>query len=150
MSIKDDVVRNITSFGSASFMIFIFIGLLSLGKNTLALEFFSAVMISQVLIYLVRVVYFRARPGKKREKYRNFYERLDASSFPSIHASRAAIIPMILSQGLGVYPSVLLWSVGFLICVSRIVLKRHHPTDVLTGFVLGILISYGLTVFWVF
>ncbi len=142
MNLIKDFVRDLTSLGSLPIILIIITGFYLIGRNHLAKGLIISILVSQFLIYIIRIVYFRPRPGNKKRKYKNIYERLDESSFPSIHASRAGIIPMIISQNLGTYPTYFLWVLGLGICFSRLYLKRHHPTDVFVGFILGVCISY--------
>ncbi|XP_029173161.1 phospholipid phosphatase 6-like [Nylanderia fulva] len=64
----------------------------------------------------------------------------DKYSFPSGHASRAAFIVYFFfhlwSTSLIYAPPLLAWS--FSVCMSRILLRRHHILDVLVGVLLGI------------
>lgn len=138
------IMRDITSLGSAEISGIIFLGLLSLGRNELALQFLVANAICMASIYVIRLLFFRARPGRVRQRYATIFHRMDASSFPSIHAYRSALIPVVLSQGLGFFSVALLWVVGISIALSRLYMKKHHPTDVLVGFVLGLLVSYAV------
>jgi len=142
MSLIDTWMRDMTSFGGLSVIGLIFLFLLALDKMTIALEFLLAVVLSQVIIFGIRFFYFRARPGRTRRKFKNLYERLDESSFPSIHAARAGIIAIVLAQGLPFLAKILLWITATLICFSRYYLKRHHATDLLVGGILGLIIGY--------
>jgi len=137
------ILRDITSLGALEIHGLIFLGLLALGRTEVAAQFFVANAICMAVVYAIRLVYFRARPGRVRQKkYRTILHRIDASSFPSIHGYRSALIPVILSQGLPFPAVLLLWVLGFTIAGSRIYLKYHHKTDVLAGFVLGLVVSY--------
>lgn len=64
----------------------------------------------------------------------------DQYSFPSGHASRAAFIAyfylFLYRLPLFFWPPLLAWCTS--ICVSRILLRRHHILDVLAGVGLGI------------
>ncbi|UCG95636.1 MAG: phosphatase PAP2 family protein [archaeon] len=145
------IVRDITSFGSLEIHGLIFLGLLAVGKIELALQFLVANVVCMAVVYAIRFLYFRARPGRVREKkYKTILHRLDASSFPSIHGYRSALLPIVLSQGLPLAAVLLLWALGFAIAFSRLYLKHHHPSDVITGFVLGLVVSYLTITFLVF
>ena len=148
MSLIETWVRDITSYGSLATIGFIFFGLLSLGKTGIAIQFFLTNFFCMVIIYVIRFFYFRARPSGAKKSYTSVADRLIDSSFPSVHGYRAAVIPMILSQLVPVYTSILLWVVGFGICFSRIYLKRHHVTDVVAGFIIGIIVSYLVMFIW--
>ena len=142
------ILRDITSFGSLEIHGLIILGLFSLGKFDLALQFLAANAVCMAIVYVIRFFYFRERPGRtKKKEYKTLLHKLDSSSFPSIHGYRAALIPVVLSQGLPIMAVLLLWALGLGIAFSRICLKYHHPSDVLVGFFLGIFIGYGTIMF---
>ena len=142
MSLVDTWMRDMTSFGGLSVIGLMFLFLLTFNKITIALEFLVAVVLSQIVIFTIRFFYFRARPGRVRRKFKNLYERLDESSFPSIHAARAGIISIVLAQGLPLPAKILLWITATGICFSRYYLKKHHATDLIVGGTLGLIIGY--------
>ena len=147
MKIVDLWMRDITSIGGLPIIAFITLFLIFFDKITIAKEFIVALIASEILIWIIRLVYFRQRPYGKKDGFKNLYERIDESSFPSIHASRAMIIVIVLSQGLEIYSKILLWLIALLICTSRIYLNRHHISDVVVGAILGLIISYGVVLF---
>ncbi|CAB1321439.1 unnamed protein product [Coregonus sp. 'balchen'] len=69
------------------------------------------------------------------------YIAMDIYSFPAAHASRAAMVSKFLLSHLvlAVPLRILLVLWAFLAGMSRIVLGRHHLTDVGCGFALGYL-----------
>jgi len=75
---------------------------------------------------------------------------VDKFSFPSGHATRAVYIAHFFSH---TYPlnefvqvPLVLW--GGAVCVSRVLLRRHHLLDVAAGVVVGILESYLIQWIW--
>ncbi|HDI02528.1 MAG TPA: phosphatase PAP2 family protein [Candidatus Aenigmarchaeota archaeon] len=147
MRLIETWVRDLTSFGSLVTMGVIFLGLLAFEKYSLAAELFLANALCMGIIYLIRFFYFKPRPGRSRVHHTSLFNRLRESSFPSIHAYRGAVIPVILSQNLSLFPALLLWGIGLGICFSRIYLRKHHVTDVVAGFLIGLVVSYAVT--WV-
>ncbi|MCK4634808.1 MAG: phosphatase PAP2 family protein [Candidatus Aenigmarchaeota archaeon] len=134
--------RDITSLCGLPLNVFVFVFLMSLNKIVIAVEFLLAIVLSLVLSLVIRYFYFRARPGNGKIHYDSALKRLDDSSFPSIHASKAMIMAVILSQGLPLLTTVLIWYIALIICGTRIYLKKHYPTDVLGGVILGLFVSY--------
>jgi len=63
------------------------------------------------------------------------------SSFPSSHAVGAAAVAVLVSKRHGRLGP-LAWLVALWIGVSRVYLGRHYPTDVLSGFLLGAIVSW--------
>lgn len=142
MKLMDRWIRDITSIAGLPILSLFFIGLLLWNKTEIALEFLISLIVAELSIYLIRYFYFRQRPFGKKDGFKSLYERLDESSFPSVHSARAAIIALVLSQPLPWIPKIFLWIAATGICASRIYLKRHHPSDVLVGGILGLMISY--------
>ena len=75
----------------------------------------------------------------------------DKFSFPSGHASRAVFIAAFFIFLYPVffifYMPLLAWSTS--ICISRILLRRHHILDVLGGVFLGIFEAMVINLLWV-
>ncbi len=133
---KEDLFRDITSLGSLSFYLIISIIFLLL-KN---FEFFKKLSIGLALIYIVvipiRSFYFKHRPDKF--KYKTYLDRLDAASFPSLHAARTSFMCLVLIRFFNnSVISLLLIVLAFPILYSRISLKKHDLTDVGGGVVIG-------------
>lgn len=62
-------------------------------------------------------------------------------SFPSGHASTAFAAAMILSSSLGV-PRALAYGLAALVCVTRLYVGVHFPSDVIAGALWGTLVSW--------
>ncbi|MFH1400541.1 MAG: phosphatase PAP2 family protein [Nanoarchaeota archaeon] len=94
-----------------------------------------ALAISFAVVLLLRIVLFRKRPQPKR--HHSFIERVQASSFPSAHASRAGTFAAMAVVYLpAAWMAVtLIFCVG--ICASRIILRKHHLLDVVAGAAIG-------------
>ena len=90
------------------------------------------------------IKYFWHKPRPNGQEYANRLEKIDAGSFPSIHASRISFV--YCSLGLTAYETGAAWML--LVCLaviitvgySRIFLKKHFLVDVLAG--------YGFGIFW--
>ncbi|XP_076867596.1 inactive phospholipid phosphatase 7 [Brachyhypopomus gauderio] len=69
------------------------------------------------------------------------YVAMDIYSFPAAHASRAAMVSKFLLSHLvlAVPLRILLVLWAFLVGLSRVLLGRHHVTDMACGFALGLL-----------
>jgi undecaprenyl-diphosphatase len=84
---------------------------------------------TSIAIFALKQVVRRARPLEKKSAGLN-------SSFPSGHAGTAFAIATILSHQ---YPrlKIPLYLGATLVCLSRIYLGRHYPSDILAGAALG-------------
>lgn len=70
------------------------------------------------------------------------------SSFPSGHASSAAVAAVMLSQHDRAWP--LYCGIGAVVAASRVYVGVHHASDVVAGAVLGAAIAQGAKLVWAF
>jgi len=138
---KEELLQDIKGLaGVPVFGVLIVLSFL-LNKFELAKELFVGLIAAHILTILIRALYFRRRPDK--ERYRTFIEKIDASSFPSLHSMRAGVLAAVL----GVY-FVNFWPVLlFILCAvavafSRVLSKRHYASDAVVGLILGFLIGW--------
>lgn len=138
-SILDNIIRDISTFGGlpayCGLMLFIF---LLENLATFAYQLLFGIIIIMVVAVLFRTFYYKARP--KELPNDTFLQRLEASSFPSIHAARAWFLAFIFTT---IFSSKLIWfllfTAAFSISYSRYYMKRHDFCDLLAGFVLGLI-----------
>ena len=131
-------VRDITSLASVPIFILLFLLLLSLQEFVLFFQLFFGLVFIFASIVLVRTFYYRDRPNK--QLYHNWVERMDASSFPSMHTARAFFLALIFSHFFNqLYATIFLLLLAALISGTRIVMKKHDWIDVSGGVVLGII-----------
>lgn len=143
---KNDWVRDITALGSLFFYIFLMVLFLLLKNYSL----FSKLLFGLLIIYMIAILFrtflFRERPEKI--KHDSYIEKLDAASFPSLHASRTAFMAAMLMKFFNNYIiSILLVLIGLSIAYSRIYLKKHDIKDVMAGIVLGIFVYFIMNFF---
>jgi len=86
--------RDFTTFGGIIFYALFCIGLLLISQYSLALNLALGLLAIFVIIVVIRIFYHRDRPQK--QDYHNFAEKIDASSFPSMHTTRAIFFSLIL------------------------------------------------------
>ena len=99
-----------------------------------ALTMLIALVIAMGIVVPTRIVWRRARPEKREAK--NLIEQIDASSFPSIHTARAAILGLAIVSAPWMYLVTALIIGG--VAYARITLKAHDLLDVSVGALLGI------------
>lgn len=134
--------RDITALGGL--VIYSFLTVLMFFINIpLAVTLIIGFFITFIATILIRSIYFKHRP--KKQEYHNFIEKIDASSFPSLHAARITFLFFIFSFYLSnILATSLLFSLSLLIIYSRIYLQKHDVKDIIGGIILGAL-TYILT-----
>jgi len=138
--VLDSGFRNLSAFGALPFYLFICLFMLI----TQDLKIFYWLMIGLVSAYffamIFRLMFFRERPKKK--KYKNIFEKIDASSFPSLHSWRIAMITYFLGFYYNSIALIILFSIITLaVMFSRVYLRRHYISDVFFGALFGIISS---------
>lgn len=138
MKITRKLFEEITFFGGLFFYLSVIIYFLFSDRFFYSQILFYSLLIIYGLTLVIRLFYFRKRPSP--ETYHNLLQKIDASSFPSVHAARATVLFIFLTR---FYYSltVVILSMFLLIIVfySRIYLKKHDLFDLLGGLILGIL-----------
>lgn len=96
----------------------------------------SGLLLDLVLIAVIKAITRRRRPIS----IDSFTIGPDKYSFPSGHASRAVLVVYfffyVWPVSLIYAPPLLAWC--FSVCISRLLLRRHHILDILVGIFLGI------------
>lgn len=133
--------RDITSLASP--ILLLFVPLLVMGFSDNYLKLLLALLINEVVGSLIKIFWPQKRPDG--QAYKGLMEKIDAGSFPSLHASRITIVYLTL---LTIVPDpiikVIIGLVLFAVMVSRVVLKRHYVRDIIGGAVIG-----GI-IWWIF
>ena len=93
---KNDFFRDSSALGSLLLYCFLLIFLFLIKEFYLFKRLFFGFVLIYAATILTRTFYFKERP--KRFNYNSYIEKLDTSSFPSLHASRMAFLGLILSK----------------------------------------------------
>lgn len=93
--------------------------------------------ISQTIVQLTKLLYGRERPYNSMENLNTFNIQLRDYSFPSGHTTASFSIATTLALNIPIL-SFLVFTLAFLIGISRIYLAVHYPTDVVVGILLGV------------
>ena len=97
-----------------------------------------------ILAVFVLLLKFSIRRRRPEGEWGAIYRMTDPHSFPSGHAARAALLA-VMAVGLGPqwFGLVLaLWAP--LVSLARIVMGVHYVSDVLAGFIIGLLVGWGM------
>jgi len=132
-----DWTRDITSLANP--IILILVPFIFLGSSKVFYTLLIALFVNEILASLIKIIYPKKRPT--RQTYSTFLEKIDAGSFPSIHASRITLAYLTIfsnTNSIGIKIAVI--SVIVLVILSRILLKKHYWIDVIGGFILGLTI----------
>ncbi len=145
----DDTFKQIGTLGSYQFHAIILSMFFLTGLYSEFIFLLIGYFIMKAFAIPIRLILFENRPNP--EKYTNIFEKISASSFPSLHASRALFLYLFLIQFFKFDIAITFFLSGILIVVlySRIYLKRHFTMDVVFGATLGTIIFFILTRFFV-
>jgi undecaprenyl-diphosphatase len=136
--------EGITWFGGWLFFGFIILISALRGMKEFAYLLFIGSLCSLLLTVGIRTVYFKHRP--KKQKYSSYLEKLDSSSFPSLHTMRSCMGAVLVYATFGGWIALIAIVLAVLIGVSRYMLRRHYIIDTVAGALLGILIGIGLLI----
>lgn len=107
-------------------------------------------MIFGLILDIIFVAVLKATVRRRRPTEDPYSLGPDKYSFPSGHASRAVFIlcffTMLHPITIFVWPSIGAWCVS--VCLSRLILYRHHILDVLAGIFLGLFEALFLWIIW--
>jgi membrane-associated phospholipid phosphatase len=117
-----------------------------LGAHEAAWKLFVGFFVLYAAIIPFRLLYFKERPD--RVSHKNVFQKIHASSFPSMHSARAIFFALILGMWAKntIFLAVLL-ILGAGVAVSRVKLKRHDWIDISVGAVLGFVLGYLIWIY---
>ena len=103
-----------------------------------ALILIVTILLTALVVFLVKFAVRRQRPEGEWGK---FYRNTDPHSFPSGHAVRSLMIA-VLFLGLGpLWLGLILLAWAPLVGLARVVMGVHYLSDVLAGWILGLLVG---------
>ena len=109
------------------------------GWRRLAFALILGILLTAVVVLLIKFSVRRPRP---EGEWGQVYRRADPHSFPSGHAARALMLALV---ALGVAPAWLGWLLlawAPLVGLARVATGLHYVSDVLAGWVLGLLMGF--------
>ena len=135
----EEWARDITALASP--LILLFVPFIFLQASPTFYTLLLALLVNEVVGSVIKVLFPKKRPNG--QTYTTLLEKIDAGSFPSLHASRITLVYLTLfsnTENNTLKTAFLV--VIFLVTLSRIKLKKHFISDIIGGFVLGVLLWY--------
>jgi len=136
----NDWSRDFTSLANP--IILIFIPYIFLFRGNTKKYFYTLLLfllINEILGSLIKIVFPKTRPNG--QKYSNLLEKIDAGSFPSLHSSRITLVYLTMFYATSFLPfKIIFLAIIPIVMLSRINLKKHFITDIIGGFVIGIIL----------
>lgn len=131
--------RDITSLASP--LLLILVTFIVLGPSSIFYTLLIALLVNEIIGSVIKIIFPKKRPNK--QTYNNLIEKIDAGSFPSIHASRITLTYLTLFSSTDII-SIKIASilVILLVIISRVLLKKHFIIDVIGGFIIGFIIWF--------
>ncbi|MGB1205138.1 MAG: phosphatase PAP2 family protein [Chitinophagales bacterium] len=132
-----EYIRDFTSLGNPFILLSIAFFLTGLNKA------FAMIVLGFIINEIIcsGIKYFFPKKRPNQQTYDSAAEKIDAGSFPSIHASRLSFVGLSLIALTSYFPHKILLLVLILVVgYSRIYLLKHYPIDVLAGYVFGALL----------
>lgn len=141
-----NILEDMSCFGSIPFIVFLLGFFLFLNEFRLFYGLIIALATTTLLISIIRLIYHRLRPENKKRgfvKFKNFFEKIDDASFPSMHSAAVSVV----AYTLYLFNSVLIYiAIAMAICVfiSRNLMKKHYWTDIAVGSLIGLATAYSV------
>jgi membrane-associated phospholipid phosphatase len=135
----DWIMLGFTQIGSGLAALVIGLILFLAGDRLGAYELFLGSLTLWIVVELVKALVQRSRPIYRVTQARIVGYRVGGRSFPSGHTSQAFFMATLMAPHFHVYTWVvfLLYTVAFLVGITRMYVGAHYPRDVLAGAILG-------------
>lgn len=156
----DTVMIIVTSFGDV-FSLVIVATVLTLIRRTrkIGMIFLIAIVVIAILVMYIKPLVWRPTPPYRFEPAlqlpKHFVIEDDSLvppardlSYPSNHIADATALAFIIGFGLNRKSRIaglLIWSFPLIIAFTKLYLMQHYLTDILSGFVLGLIVSISLS-----
>ncbi len=135
----DWMMLGTTQLGSGFFAIVISVAFYFAIDHLLAYEIILGSLTLWLVVEIMKLIIRRKRPFIHLKEIRIVGERARGHSFPSGHTSQAFFTATLLLQhfNAGIVGAITLYSIAFLVGITRIYVGVHYPRDVIGGSVLG-------------
>ena len=113
-------------------------------KQWAVVEFFGIAGLAGVVL----AIKFLVRRERPQGEWGGIYRNTDPHSFPSGHAARAFLIPIIASALGPLWLIAVLWVWAPLVALARVSMGVHYVSDVVAGAILGVIVALiGLQIY---
>ena len=137
-------IQEITALGSLVFYSILLLFFLAVQDILMFEILLTGCIITFIVTILIRTFYFKDRPNKQDHK--NWIERLDASSFPSLHSARVMFLALVfIFKFQHLYTSLFFILLALIVMISRAYLRKHDWIDISSGAFLGLLTYWVIT-----
>jgi len=99
-------------------------------------------LFQEIIWWSIKYFFFKPRPNPMN--YSNWFEKVEAGSFPSLHSARTFLIFLFSFFWTNIFVSFLFFIFWLLISYSRIYLKKHYYIDILGWLILASLLYFSL------
>lgn len=137
--LMDAGFKQITELGSMT-LITVFAIFFIFFNQGLAIRTILGIAGVVIISYAIKMLFFKNRPIKQSTE--TFIEKVDASSFPSVHAARTTVIAFWLIMYFNnIYLRAFITLIWVLVIYSRVYLKKHYWSDVIGGTIIALIIN---------
>ena len=139
---RQEIWQDLKGIGGVPLYLVVTLLALTFDKVTLFVQLVIGLILAFAVTAIIRFVYFKERPIK--QEYRTMIERIDASSFPSLHTGRAAVLGTLLILHVqNLWGGVIIGLAALGVAAARVSLKRHFVWDVIFGLLIGVVIGFA-------
>lgn len=139
----NSLMQDLTAFGTIYHFVILIAILISFDQQQLAYKLVTGQIIMYLFAVPLKLFLFKNRP--KKIMHKNIIEKIEASSFPSVHTLRIFFVSTVLINFFNnAILTIILSFLSLAVAYSRIYLKRHYFIDIIGGAFLGILLGYGV------
>lgn len=135
--LTEKIFWHLSVFGTELFMVVLAIFAFLLNQYRLSLQLAAGFVLVFAVGIPLKLIFYKERPEKRT--HRTMVQKIDAASFPSLHSNRASMLVIILSAFFrNNYVGLFLFAISLIVAYSRIFLQRHYWSDVIFGYIFGI------------
>lgn len=136
-----EFLEDVKAFGGLPIYLALIAVFFVLGYVSMSVRLLIGLVLAYALTSSIRFIFFRQRPDK--QKFKGLAQKIDASSFPSLHAMRAGCLAVLLILFFSNFWITVI-SIIAAVCVAlvRVVQKRHFASDVIVGLIIGAVIAW--------